>query len=140
MSDRLGDDEYVVAKHDSGTRDEEQLNTSIAHAWREALEDPKERAEIADLLGVQEGELDANNPPFRAEVKGAGTFGADILIALAVGFALGFAKKFGEEIGGAAGKKAAEQLRILWRYHIRDRVSPPGSGQLGPEKEGIEED
>lgn len=131
--------ERFIAKCASGTADQEQLKTSIADAWRAALEDTKERAEIAALLGARESELDPDNPPFRADIRGAGTFGAEILIALAVGFAVGFAEGFGKGVGSKAGEKAAQVLRDLWTHHIRDRVSPPGSGRLGPEKEAVEE-
>lgn len=137
MPDSSKEREGFVAKSASGTADEGQLNTLIADAWRVALADPRERAEIATLLGAQEDELDPDNPPFRADVRGAGTFGAEILIALAVGFAVGFAEEFGKGVGGQAGKKAAKALRNLWIYHIRDRVSPPGTGRLGPEEEDV---
>jgi hypothetical protein len=139
MSDPSKAEESFVAKSASGTADEEQLNISIADAWRAALTDSKERAEIAALLGVQESELDPDNPPFRAVVEGAGVFGADILILLAVSFGVGFAKEFGKRLGSQAAKMAAGALRGLWTDHMRNRVSPPGSGRLGPEKEDVEE-
>ena len=126
-------------KASQGTADKDQLDLSIASAWQVALQDSNERAEIAALLGVQESDLDPNSPPFRADIRGAGTFGAEILIALAVGFVVGFAKDFGKGMGSQAGKKSAEALRNLWTDHIRDRASPPGSGRLGPEKEDVEE-
>ena len=127
--------EILVAKTASGSADQEQLNGAIAEAWRLALEGSKERAEIATLLGVQESELNPDNPPFRAEVEGAGTFGAEILILLATSFVTGFAKEFGERIGRQVGKTAADAVKRLWTDYMRDRVSPPGSGWLGPEKE-----
>jgi hypothetical protein len=134
MSQSSDDDDQVIVRITSGSADGEELNRLIANAWRDALSDSKERAEIAALLGAQEDELDQNNPPFQAEVEGAGTFGAEILIALAAGFAVGFAKEFGKTLGRAAGKRAAEVLLDLWSDHIRHRVSPPGSGRLGRDK------
>ena len=139
MSEPSKANESVIAKYASGTADEEQLNALIADAWRAALKNSKERAEIAALLGVQESGLDPENPPYRAEVSGAGTFGAEILIALAVGFTLGFATEFGKGVGGKVGKEAAKAFAGLWTAHIRNRVSPPGSGRLGLEKEETEE-
>jgi hypothetical protein len=132
------DAERIIAKSKSGTADDEELDKAIAKAWREALSDEKERAEIASLLGAQERELDPSIPPFEARVSGAGTFGAEILIALVVGFAIGAAKGFGEEEGETAGKAAARALNRLWVEYIRDRVSPPGSGILGPEEDDTE--
>jgi hypothetical protein len=128
-------EERLVAKTASGSADPEQLNGAIADAWRSALNDQRDRAEIASLLGVQESELYPDNPPFRAEVKGAGMFGAEILIVLATSFGVGFAKEFGTRLGSQAGKTAAEALRHLWTDYLRHRVSPPGSGRLGPERE-----
>ena len=129
----------VIAISASGTADEEQLDEAIAEAWRTALLDQRERAEIAAILGTQESELDPSIPPFQARVRGAGMFGAEILIALAVGFAVGAAKGFGEEEGESVGKAAAKALNRLWLEHIRGRVSPPGTGRLGPEKDEPDE-
>jgi hypothetical protein len=135
--------EFAIAKASSGTDDEERFNAAIALAWRTALDDPEERVEIAELLEVKDNDLEKENPPFRAEVRGAGFLGSEILIALAIGFALGIAKSFGEEageiVGKPAGRKTVAALRALWINHFRDRVNPPGSGRMGPEKEDDEE-
>ncbi len=125
----------VIARSTAGTADEEELDKAIADAWRDALANPNERAKIAVLLDAKESELDPSIPPFEVYVSGAGTFGADILIALAVAFAIGAAKGFGEEEGETAGKAAAKALNRLWIEHIRNRVSPPNSGILGSEKD-----
>ena len=102
--------ERVIAVSASGTADQEELDEAIANAWQAALSDERERAEIAALLGTQEEELDPSIPPFQVHVRGAGTFGAEILIALAAGFAIGVAKGFGEEEGTPVGKAAAKAL------------------------------
>jgi hypothetical protein len=57
--------------------------------------------------------------------------GAEVLILLAGAFAANFAK----DMAGAAGKKAAETMRKLWKNYIARRVSPPGGGQLGAPKD-----
>jgi len=131
--------EHVIAISVSGTADEEELDNAIAEAWRAALSDGRERAEIAYTLGVQETELDPANPPFEAHIRGAGVFGAEILIGIAVGFGIGVAKGFAEEEGSSAGKAAAKALNRIWIEHIRNRVSPPGSAKLGPEKDDPEQ-
>ena len=125
-----------IAKCRTGSADEEQLNDQIGQAWREALADPKQKSEIAKLLGVKADELDPDKAPFHAEITGAGFTGGEVLIALASGFVLGLAK----DIGGAAGKAAAKHLRELWNDYMRDRVSPPGSGKLGKEIEETDGD
>ena len=124
----------VIARSAAGTADAEELDKAIATAWREAISDERDRAEIASLLGTEETKLNPSIPPFQAHVGGAGMFGADILIALAVGFAIGAAKGFGEEEGEPAGKAAAKALNRLWIEYIRDRVSPPGSGMTRTRK------
>jgi hypothetical protein len=134
LSDPSEGGKTLVTKCASGTADEGELKISIAEAWRAVLKDPKERAEIAALLGAEESELNPEDPPFSAEVEGSGTFGAEVLIALGTGFSVGFVKEFGKGIGSQLGRKAADALRDLWIDHIRDRVSPPGTGRLGPEK------
>jgi hypothetical protein len=116
-----------IAREVSGTADEPHLNILIGEAWSTVLDDPKEKAEIAALLGVAESELDPKQPPFHAEIIGSGVTGAEVLIALASGFVLGLAK----DSGSAAGKAASKKLRELWADFMRDRVSPPGSGKLG---------
>jgi len=131
--------ERVIAISASGTADQEELDKAIVDAWRAALSDEKERAEIAAILGAKEAELDPSTPPFEVHVRGAGTFGAEILIALAVGFAVGVAKGFSEEEGSLVGKAAAKSLNRLWIEYIRDRVSPLGTGRLGPEKDDPEQ-
>src|SRR5262249_22286509 len=135
MPDELPDrEESLVAKYGTGAADEEQLNRSIAETWRRVLSDSNQRAEIAALLGAQENELDPEKPPFRAEQKGSGIFGGEILIALAVGFAIGFVTEIGKGVGSQAGKKARQALRDLWLDHIRDGVNPLGTSRLGEEK------
>jgi hypothetical protein len=129
----------VIAISESGTADDEELNNAIADAWRTVLSDERERVKIAAILEARVSELDPSNPPFKAHVRGAGTFGADVLIALAVGFAIGVAKGFGEGEGEPAGKAAAKALNRLWVEYIRDRVNPLGSGKLGPEKDDSEQ-
>jgi hypothetical protein len=130
-----GHGERLVTKCGTGTADEAQLETLIKQAWRAALSDPKERADIATLLGAKENELSPDEPPFHAELTGAGFTGGEVLIAVAAGFVLGGAK----DIGSAAGKAAARRLRELWNDYIYDRVSPPGSGKLGRSKDEAEE-
>jgi hypothetical protein len=125
-----------IAREAAGTADETQLNLLIAEAWRAALNEAGDKAEIAALLGVPASELDPRQPPFRASIGGAGLTGAEVLIALGTGFLLGVAK----EIGGAAGKSASKKLRELWTTYLRDRVSPPGSGKLGPPGYSEDED
>lgn len=129
----------LVARYASGAADQDELNTSIADAWRAALSDPKERKEIAALLDAQESELDPDNPPFEAEVRGAGTFGAEILIALGKGVAIGIATAVGKGVGEHVGKRAMDSFRELWSRYICRRVSPPGSGRLGQEKQDVEQ-
>ena len=62
----------ILIKCHAGTADEAQLNDSIRNTWRLAISDPKQRSEIASLLGVNENALDPNKAPFEAEVSGAG--------------------------------------------------------------------
>jgi hypothetical protein len=133
MTDPAETQDGLIAVNASGSADAEQLDALITAAWRQALADAKKRQEIADLLDVRGAELDPTTPPFQAHVRGAGTFGAEIVIALATSFAVTLAK----DLGSQAGKKAAAALRILWVDYLRDRVSPPGSGRLGPEKENV---
>jgi hypothetical protein len=125
----------VIAKTGAGTADEAGLDSLIGKAWRAALSDPNEKARIASLLGVNQDELDPDQPPFAAEIAGSGFTGAEVLIAVAGGFVIGIAK----ELGGAAGKAAAKRLRELWEDYMRDRVSPPGSGKLGAPKNEAEQ-
>jgi hypothetical protein len=52
----------------------------IKEAWGAALSDPKEKADIATLLGVKENELSPDEPPFHAEITGAGFTGGEVLM------------------------------------------------------------
>jgi hypothetical protein len=135
MTDDPSKNDRVIAKNGVGTVDEPGLAPLIGNAWRIALSDPKDKAEIAALLGAKQDELDPDRPPFTAEIAGAGFTGAEVLIAVAVGFVTGVAK----DLGSAAGKGAAKQLREIWEDYMRDRVSPPGSGKLGAPKDEAEQ-
>jgi hypothetical protein len=123
MAGDLSDmEKNLIAKYAVGTTDLEQLNRSIAQTWRTILLDSKSRAEIAALLGVHENELDAENPPFRADAEHLSTTDPEILITL------------------TAGRKARQAPYLchsyidLWRSYIHERVNPIGSNRLGQEK------
>jgi hypothetical protein len=126
-------------RYEAGTADEARLEKSIGEAWKAALNDPQKKAEIANLLKLKESELDPERPPFRAEITGSGLTGGEVIIAVVVAFAMGFGTQFATDMGGAAGKEAARRLRQLWTDYMRDEVSPPGSGKLGPPKDEGEE-
>jgi hypothetical protein len=128
--------ERVIVRYAAGTADEPRLNSEVAKAWRAAIGNAADRAEIARLLGVQESELDPNQVPFRAEISGAGLTGGEVLIAIATGFAIGIAK----DIGTAAGKAAARRLRDLWNNYMHDRVNPAGTRLIGQPKAQDKED
>src|SRR5690242_2411963 len=96
-------EETLVAKYAIGTAALEQLNQTIADTRRAALSDSQSRAEIANLLGVQENELDAENPPFRADVAHASFADPEIFITLTAG-------------------RYAGRARSLWRNYIHARI------------------
>lgn len=121
----------IIEKSAGGAADEDELNKRIASVWGQMLADPTTKKEVADLLGCNEDALKSDQPPVVAEVKAGGMTGAEILIAIAVGFALGVAEKTGEAAGKAVGAKIVK----LWNDKMRRRVSPPGSGVMARPEE-----
>ena len=81
------------------------------------LSDASEKAAIAKLLDIPEDALKPTQAPFRAEISASGLTGAEVLIALGVGFVAGFVK----EMGSTAGKKAAQGLRAVWADYMQDK-------------------
>jgi hypothetical protein len=110
-------EENLVAKYAAGTADVRELNRSIGETWRTALSNSQSRAEIAALLGVQENELDAENPPFRADIAHLSTFNPEIFITLT-----------------ASRNAQQERYLDLWRKYIHEGINPPGSNRMGQER------
>jgi hypothetical protein len=118
-----------VATHEVGKANEQDLNTRIEDAWRKAL--LKDKSGVATALQVDEDKLDPDVPPFKARVSGSGLTGAEVAIVFATAFIAAFAK----DMGTAAGKAAAKRFRKYWEEYLQEKVSPPGSGELGDLKD-----
>jgi hypothetical protein len=125
------DSMFPIARYQSGRADESHLDLVIAETWRALLVNPRERDSIAALLSVPSESLDPQQPPFESHISSSGLTCGEVLIAAASGFVVAVAK----DIGAAAGKEAVKKLRALWSRFFQDRVNPPGSGQMGPEKD-----
>lgn len=123
--------EATIAHYQAGTSDEDELNGLIARTWRDLIENPEKRRTMAGLLGCSAEELNAEQVPFRAQVQAAGFTGGEVVIAVASAFVIGLAK----EMGGQMGKAAGQRLRTLWLDFLRNKVNPPGSGNLGRPKD-----
>jgi hypothetical protein len=127
MTDRENQPPIVIAEHASGSvSDSDALNQEITKAWATLISNPTKKAEIARALGMAEGELRSDNPPFSASGGPSGVIETTILILLAKGFLGG--------VGAAAGKATFEYLQSLWK-ELAEPLEDPRPQAIGAAKE-----
>jgi hypothetical protein len=110
----------------------DQINEVIKQQWRDMLSDPEGKKELEAILGVTE--LSADQPPVEARKANSGSLSGDILIHLAELFAVVAM----ERLAGKTLDVLTDNVKILWKRRLRQRVSPPASDNLGKAKKDVE--
>jgi hypothetical protein len=127
------DGRLVIGHFRAGAIDDEKLNRLIAGAWRDAIVDPVDGAEIATILGVARERLSADRSPITAEISAGGITGAEMVLLFAGAFAGAFAKEFGSEVGKGTGKATIRLIRKIWDKTLSRRIRFADPEALGEE-------
>lgn len=118
----------VVAKYDSAAANRSEVDAEILNIWKTELE--LNRAEIADLLAIDESELKPDTPPFLSDARQSGIGVVEILILVSTHFALGFVEDAAKDLG----KMSYDRLKTLWNRYFDRKLSSAAKSRLGQRK------
>jgi hypothetical protein len=120
-------DEGAIAQYASGGAGITELQALADDAWKDALANSADRAEIEKLLSGGGADLmNQDKSPYAFEVDRSGITGVELLVGIAIA---PYAKAFLIGLSAAAGKETASRI---WNRFILPRIRKANPDAIGP--------